>query len=233
MDRLQPAYVLLKRPYSNSSLLLELFTPEFGRVAVIAKGARGKAGRYGGYLQPFIPLEVSWRGRGEVKSLLKAEAKGISVIARGRKLYCGFYLNELLTRLMQREDPHAELFTHYALTLNALSSAEQLEPLLRRFEVALLESIGFGMQLEITADGEPVMKNLRYHCAVEHAPVIAASVDATGFSGETLLALAGELSFSEKTITESRHLMRQVITHYLGGKPLKSRELFRSLYGGR
>ena len=230
MDRLQPAYVLLKRPYSNTSLLLELFTPDFGRLAVIAKGARGKAGRHGGFLQPFVPLDVTWSGRGEVKTLLKSEAKGRSLLSRGRKLFCGFYLNELLTRLMQREDPHADLFEHYVVTLVALASTDEMEPLLRRFEVALLESIGYGMQLLAGREGEPVMPELQYHYAIEQGPLRTGADDASGISGETLLALAGKRSFTLESSTEGRRLMRRVMAHYLGDKPLKSRELFRSLY---
>lgn len=230
MDRLQPAYVLTRRPYSNTSLIVELFTLDFGRIAAISKGARGQAGKRGGFLQSFTPLELSWSGRGEVKTLTKVEAKGPCLLTRGRSLYCGFYLNELLSLLVGREDPHGELFAHYALTLGALSGGDELEPLLRRFEVELLNHIGFGVQLGFSAAGDPVEPCRRYHFAIEQGPIVAS--DGGGVLGETLLALAGVCEFNRTSIVESRQLMRRVLNHYLGGRPLKSRELFRSLYGG-
>lgn len=231
MDHLQPAFILARRPYSNTSLLLELFTERQGRLAVIAKGARVAAGKGGGYLQPFVPLEVAWKGRGEVRTLTKSESTGPGLLTQGKPLYCGFYLNELVNRLTPRDDPHPRLFQHYSATLRALAVDTAFEPLLRRFEVGLLEDIGYGMQLCHCPSGEPVSGELRYHYPSEEGPVRADDPESGGLRGDTLLALAGERPFTDEAVREARALMRRVLSRYLGESPLKSRELFRSLYG--
>ncbi|MBU0499499.1 MAG: DNA repair protein RecO [Gammaproteobacteria bacterium] len=228
MDRLQPAYILARRLYSNTSLLLEFFTPGHGRLAAIAKGARTSAGKGGGFLQPFVPLEIIWKGRGEVRTLSKAESTGQGILTEGKRLYCGFYLNELLSRLIPRDDPHPELFHLYDASLRAIAATEAFEPLLRRFEAGLLEGMGYGMQWTHCTGGEPVRPELRYHYALEEGPVRAAD---GALSGSTLLALAGMGGFSPDATREARLLMRRALARYLGDKPLKSRELFRSVYG--
>jgi DNA repair protein RecO (recombination protein O) len=233
MDQLESAFILVSRDYSNTSLLLELFTPHHGRLGVISKGARQRAGKGGGHLQPFIPLEVQWRGRGEIKTLTGAEAQGVALLIKGRQLYCGFYLNELLMRLTQREDPHPQLFRHYSDALCALSQCENPEPVLRRFEVDLLESLGYGVSLSHTHEGEPVRPELGYHYHLERGAVLALPNSQGILAGRTLLALAGCGPFCEQGLRQSRQLMRRILAQYLGDRPLKSRELFRSLYAGR
>jgi len=230
MDHLQPAFILARRPYSNTSLLLEIFTQGHGRLAVIAKGARASAGKGGGFLQPFVPLELTWTGRGEVRTLMKSESTGQGILTEGRRLYCGFYLNELLSRLTPRDDSHPGLFHLYDATLRALATTEEFEPLLRRFEVGLLEDLGYGMQLTHCPDGEPVREELRYLCSFEEGPIKAIPGGKSGLAGDTLLALAGLMPFTAGAAREARLFMRQVLARYLGERPLKSRELFRSLY---
>lgn len=228
MDRLQPAYILARRPYSNTSLLLEFFTPDHGCLAAIAKGARASAGKGGGFLQPFVPLEITWKGRGEVRTLGKAESGGQGILTEGKRLYCGFYLNELLSRLIPRDDPHPDLFHLYDASLRALAGTEAFEPILRRFEVGLLEGMGYGMQLIHCPDGEPVRAELRYHYEPEGGPVRAAD---GALGGSTLLALAGAVAFTPETTREARLLMRRALAPYLGDRSLKSRDLFRSVFG--
>ncbi len=120
---LQPAYVLHHRPYRDSSLLLEIFTPDHGRVGLVARGARSPKSRLYGVLQPFQPLLISWVGRGELATLSGAEANGPPQRLQGKSVISGFYINELLLRLLHRHDPHAALFDGYARTLPLLAQA--------------------------------------------------------------------------------------------------------------
>jgi len=155
--------VIHRRDYRDSSLLLELFTLEEGRLPAIARGAKsGRSGR-AALLQPFLPLQLGLSGRGEIKTLGRVEAEGRAFLLTGKALYCGFYLNELLMRLLQRADPHRELFGHYLRALAGLAQGERLEAWLRGFEIDLLEEIGYQMLLHLEADsGRPVVAGRRY-----------------------------------------------------------------------
>ena len=224
---LEPAFVLHRRRYGDTSLLLELLTRDQGRLAAVAKGAaqarRGKAG----LLQPFAPLLVVCRGRGEVVTLTAVEAAARPHVLPGRQLYCGLYLNELLLQLLARHDPHPEVFANYALALAELSDATPPDGPLRRFELKLLEALGFGLQLTCEADGvTPVDPARRYHYRVDAGPVATEQGD--GFAGITLLDLARGEMHSPVARTEARRLMREVLHHHLEGRPLRSRELFRA-----
>jgi len=229
---LQPCFVLHRREYRNTSLLLELFTPEQGRLPAIARGARSGRSMLGALLQPFRPLLVSLKGRGEVKTLSKAEPEGHALQLQGSYLYCGFYLNELLTRLLHREDPHPQLFLHYSDTLNALAAGEPMEAILRHFELELLDTLGYGLRLDQEADGNlPIEPDRLYEFQIEHGAVVFAPDRLRSpmvVQGATLLSMHRR-DFSEpQTLQEARGLMRRVLAFYLGDKPLKSRELFRS-----
>ncbi|MEO5341987.1 MAG: DNA repair protein RecO [Gammaproteobacteria bacterium SHHR-1] len=233
---LEPAFVLSRRPYSNSSLLLELFAANSGRLALIARGARAQAGKHGGHLQPFVPLELAWSGRGEVKTLIRHEASSAALLQQGERLFYGYYLNELLLRLLPRQDASPELFALYARSLAQLAGQsgqdgqDNAEAVLRRFEVGLLAGLGYDLNLTQTVEGAPVRGDLRYHYAVQTGVLPAGASAGPGVSGQLLLALAGELALDDELLTEARPFMRGILRHYLGSRPLKSRELFRALY---
>lgn len=158
VQTLKRGFVLHRRDYRNTSLLLELFTAEEGRLACVAKGAksapRGRSA-LAAQLQPFQPLWLGWVGRGEVKTLTRAEAAGPSIALSAERLYCGFYLNELLLRLVDREDPHEALFVFYQQALADLA-LEPLDAVLRRFELRLLEELGYALDLRFDRQGRPV-----------------------------------------------------------------------------
>jgi DNA repair protein RecO (recombination protein O) len=227
-DTLLPAFVLHRRAYSNHSLLIEFFTPAEGRFPAIAKGIKKARGHGSSLLQPFTPVLIRCSGRGEVKSLIDLEpAPAAAVPLRGRALYCGFYLNELLMRLLQRDDPHERLFEVYAHTLGQLSEGERLEHTLRRFEIRLLEELGFGLVLDREAEtGAPLEPDRLYHYSIEQGPMPAQD---GSLRGSTLLALNRGQALDKQGDRQARGLTRRVLTHYLGDRPLKSRELFRSL----
>lgn len=156
---LRRGFVLHRRDYRNSSLLLDLFTADEGRIACVAKGAKTHArGRsaLASLLQPFQPLWVSWFGRGEVKTLGLAEAAGPSLALSGERLYCGFYLNELLLRLIERHDAQEGLFVFYQQALADLE-ARPIDAVLRRFELRLLEELGYALDLGADRRGAPVV----------------------------------------------------------------------------
>ena len=227
--QLQPAYVLHRRAYSNTSLLLECFTFTMGRLPVIAAGAKRPGSGRSALLQPFVPLLLSWSGKGEIKTLRNCEAAAAPHRLHGRALYCGFYVNELLLRLLQREAPHGELFGIYAETLGRLAEERPLEPLLRFFELDLLDQLGLALILDKSAeDDAPLIPEARYHYVAEVGPVRCNGSERTAVHGRTLLALAQRLSLDIDGTREARSLMRAVLQHYLGDRPLKSRELFQS-----
>lgn len=232
-DRLHPAWLLHRRPWSNTSLLIECFTAEQGRFPALAKGAMTRR-RGGQVLQPFQALLISSSGRGEVRTLTASEAQSPALPLVGRALYCGFYLNELVMRLLQRSDPHPVLFEAYSQALQRLAREPDTERLLRDFELRLLTEIGYGPQFDQLADGTPVGADDRcYQYRLEEGLVPVAADHAEAVSGRALRALAegGELDAPGRR--QVRWLMRRILAHYLGGRELKSRELFRARGGSR
>jgi DNA repair protein RecO (recombination protein O) len=223
---LQSAYVLHNRRYGDSSLLIELLCRERGRVACIAKGALRNQ-RLQPRLQPFRPLLAELRGRGEVLTLANAEPDGAPPALAGRRLYCGIYLNELLLRLTAREDPSPPLFDDYARALAALGRQAAEEPLLRGFEVQLLGHLGLGLSLERDAAGGPLVDAAHYVYAIGEGPRPVGADVKDAVRGATLLALRRGSFDDERSLKEARQLMRRILNHYLEGRPLRSRELFR------
>lgn len=218
------AYVLHTRRFRDSSLIVELLTREQGRVACIAQGAL-KARRGDARPQPFVPLRVNLRGRGEMQTITTAEAAGPAGVLSGRRLFCGLYLNELLVYLTARNDPCEGVFDDYEEALGQLQSGSEEEPVLRRFEVRLLRHLGHGLVLDIDDRGQPLDADTRYTYVFEAGVVARDSADSV--RGSTLGALdSGEFGNPE-TLQEARRFMRRVINHYLEGRPLRSRELFR------
>ncbi|MEP5568378.1 MAG: DNA repair protein RecO, partial [Halioglobus sp.] len=146
---LQPTYILHSRPYRDTSLILEVLCAEHGRISLVSKGARRrtKGGSNAALLQPFVPLLLSFSGRSEMKTLTHVEAAGVAPQLRGERLFSGMYMNELLMRLLHRHDPHPQLFAAYGAALGELADAAPVEATLRRFELGLLEELGYGFSL--------------------------------------------------------------------------------------
>jgi len=229
-SQLHPAYILHSRPYSNSSLLVEIFTASNGRFPGIAKAVRSRKSGKAALLQPFIPLLINWSGRGEVKTLSVFEQNGQAMTLGGKALYCGFYINELIMRLLERADAHSSLFHYYQECLEGLAVSTELESVLRRFELKLLNELGYGLNLDREAEtGAPVDPEYYYQYELEKGPVVAKKDSYQAIKGSTLMALQNELPLSDNGIKEARYLMRRVLAFYLGDRPLKSRELFRVL----
>lgn len=225
-------YVLHRRPYGETSLLVDLFARDGGRLRLIARGARRD--RTG---QPFAELAVAWRGRGQLKTLTRAEPMpGPGARLGGRALYLGFYLNELLLRLLPEGDPHPRLYARYRSQLAALAAATDAEPLLRRFELGLLEELGYGLGLEHTATGDPVRPEADYYY-LGGAGVMTAGALPPGrgepLRGAHLLAIAADDYRDAAVRRSAKRLLRAALAEHLGARPLRSRELFCSPGGDR
>ncbi|MDR2364873.1 MAG: DNA repair protein RecO [Zoogloeaceae bacterium] len=225
----QPTYVLHTRPYRETSLLVEAFSRDYGRVALLARGARRPHSVLRGLIMAFQPLELSWSGKGEVLTLMKAEWQGGQPLLSGQPLFCGYYLNELLLRLLPREDAHPWLFEHYRRILRHLGQAtrqEMAESGLRSFERALLSELGYGLTLDRDCKGQPIVADARYCYEIERGPVLAARRDASDLAGQSLLDMACDDYANAVTRSEAKQLMRRLLAHYLEGVELHSRTLF-------
>jgi DNA repair protein RecO (recombination protein O) len=233
--QLQPAYVLHHRPYRDTSRILELFTRDFGRVSLFARGARGAGGKsqsLTSMLQPFNRLLLSWSGAGEAGRLTGAEFDGAYSILPPDRLVSGCYLNELLLKLFARHDSHPDVFTLYAHTVEMLkASADPMRPL-RLFEKRLLDALGYGLELAVEAgSGEPIDPRHSYHYRLEQGAVRAHD-EAEGslvFSGAALLSLSSEELGDVSSCTAARRLLRAAIDRCLEGRELKSRHVMLAL----
>ena len=227
----QPAFVLHTYPYRETSLIVEVFSRDFGRVALLARGARRPRSVLRGLLMAFQPLELGWAGKGEVQTLMKAEWQGGQPLLTGKALFCGYYLNELLMHLLPREDAHERLFSVYAETLRRFADVLK-ESDLRCFERAFLQELGYGLTLENDAKGVPVDVTGHYAYEIEHGPVRLQrpGSSALSVSGKTLIDLANEDFSDPRSLIEAKQLMRTLIAHYTGGKNLGTRKIFMELH---
>ncbi|MDN5870883.1 MAG: DNA repair protein RecO [Nitrococcus sp.] len=224
---LEPAYVLHRRAYRETSALAELFTAEHGRLGVVARGMRSKRSPWQALLQPFTPLSVSWQARGELGTLTDVEPSGRPALPAGERLLCGFYLNELLLRLLQREDPYPELFQHYARALALLAGSGAEQPLLRSFERDLLAAMGYGLSLSHDASGEPIESQRWYRYEIDLGAVpVTVPRGRLVVQGATLHALASGIFPDAEVEAQARRLMRAALRPHVGERPLKSRELY-------
>lgn len=238
----EPAFVLHTRPWRETSLIVDVLSRHHGRVGLVARGARRQTSSLKTRLIPFQPLTLSWFGKSQLRTLHAAEWQGGGLMLRGHALMCGFYLNELLLRLLPESDAHEGLFDLYAGTLTALNELSDVEPVLRRFELDLLSELGYAQPLGHLAEGAEIEPGRRYSYVISHDGgynggshgggnhgVIALRRNDVGYSGKTLLDLAsGDLS-DPATLLEGKILMRALLAHYLGDKPLATRQLLIDL----
>ncbi len=224
-------FLLHRRPYGNSSLLLECFGAAQGRFPLVAKGVLGrKRSPQAGLLQPFSPLRLAWRGRGQVKTLTRVEPAGPPVRLAGKALFCALYVNELLMRLLQRNDPHEALFLRYGATLDALFQGGGMENTLRRFELALLTELGYGVDLSVEVEtGAVVTPDEHYHYCPGAGLFARPRSDCVPLAGETIRQLVDGGELGPQALAETKRLTRRLLALCLDGRPLKSRELFETL----
>jgi DNA repair protein RecO (recombination protein O) len=224
----QDCWLLHRRPWRESSLILELFSREQGRLGLVAKGARGARSAWRGLTEPFIPLLADWTRRGELGTLTGLEPGGPRRVLAGRALWCGLYANELLLVLIGRDEPMPELFEAYAVLLQRLAGSHDQAHALRRFELALLEALGVAPDLaHDAASGEPIVTEGLYHVRPETGLVPVAAPGRQVFSGQAVLALAEAEPPGPMLAREVRALTRLLLDFELDGRVLKTRELFR------
>jgi DNA repair protein RecO (recombination protein O) len=225
------AFILHSYPYRETSLLLEVFARAFGRVSMVARAARSPRSPLRGVLLAFQPLTLSWFGKGEVRTLARAEWIGGHPRLQGEALLCGFYLNELLLRLLPREDPHDALLGRYRDALQQLASRGDSATALRSFERALLRELGYAVALERdSANGSAIDPAKSYRYDPERGPVEAGDVASESVvSGRTLLDMARDDYTDPVTQQQAKALMRTLLNHRLDYQPLKSRRIFRDL----
>ena len=231
---LEPAFVLHARRYRETSLIVEAFGRAHGRVGLVARGARRPKSRMRGLLQPFLPLLLSWRGRGELATLTGAEPEGGVLPLTGSAAIVGFYLNELLLSFIHRHDPEPGLFDHYRTTLGRVACEEDPEPSLRIFEKRLLEAAGYALELEReVGSGAPIEPDGRYRYIADAGPERRTDDALPGVcvSGSTLLALAREQIAGHRALGEAKRLMRSIIDEHRGGRTLVSRTLWKRRSG--
>lgn len=233
-EQQEPAYVIHRRPWRETSLMVDVFTLNHGRLSLIAKGGNGIKSPLKAQLQPFQPLMLDWTGRGDLKTLIHADVRTGPVLRRTAVLYSGLYLNELLQRILPPADPHPTLFAAYIDTLDRLSECEDVEPVLRQFEQNFAAALGYDFAWDIATDtGRPVEPEGRYCYDPEQGIVMVPvqGIRLQGLQGRDLLALAsGDLS-SDACKRTAKRVMRVLTDYLLQGKPLHSRSLFSHLRG--
>lgn len=229
---LQPAYILHYRPYRDTSLIVDIFSEEYGYLSAIAQGARSARSMLKGLLQPFIPLFISWSGKSELVRINQVEAKGLAYILQGDYLISAMYINELLLRSLHKHDPHPELFHFYDQVLAALNLSHSVQPILRQFEKNLLHELGYAVVLDCCyRTGKPVETDKYYQFnpaqgLIELTPEQLAVTTKNVFSGKSIIALANDQLAERQALRDAKQLMRLALAQVIGDKPLKSRELF-------
>ena len=230
----QPAMVLHSYPWRETSLIVEAFTRDHGRMALVARGAKRPTSQFRGLLAPFAPLLLSWSGRNEIKSLVRAEWCGGMAPLRGEALLAGFYLNELLVRLLARADAHEVLFARYVEALATLAARQNgRDGVLRAFELELLRETGHAPAFDHSADGAPLEPDAFYRVDAEHGLVRVAEPDPgediACLRGSSALAMARSDFSSPVVANHSKLVLRHLIRYHLNGQPLNTRRILHDL----
>lgn len=224
-------FILHRYPYRETSMILECFLQHHGRASFIAKGVRTARSSLKGILQPFLPLHIEARGKSQLKTITLAEPTGAPILLKEITLMSGWYMNELLMRLLPKEEAHARLYFIYRATLLALESDSMLEKALRIFERNLLESLGYALPLTHDVDSKrAIVFDHHYQLIPEHGFVITVQQEGKDvFIGEDLMAIAHDHYVNERVLASAKRLMRLAMRPLLGDKPLKTRELFKKM----
>lgn len=229
----QPAWVLGRRAYRDSSLLVELLTADSGRASVIVKGAHRKqrGGSYASLMQPFCPILVGLGGNVELKYLVSAESAGVAITLPGEQLFSGLYMNELLVRLLPKWDSAPPLFARYGVSLSELSTSQDASLILRKFEITLFDELGYEIQWDRDHRGRKIQPHDPYVFAPDRGFIESEQMrSADALLGSDLLAIRAWYHDNQVVEDRSRQVlkqvMRQAIDHRLDGRPLKVREAF-------
>ncbi|RBW50691.1 DNA repair protein RecO [Marinobacter sp. F3R11] len=225
----EPAYVIHRRPWRETSLIVDLFTLNHGRMSVIAKGASSSKSPLKAQLQPFQPLLLSWVGRGDLKTLTQVDVRDGPALRSTVSLYSGLYLNELIQRILPQSDPYPTLFAAYIETLALLADTSDVEPVLRRFEQVFSAALGYDFAWDLATDTGQAIRATHTYCYDPEQGIVAGvseGVRLQNLPGEALLALAGGDYETAASRRVSKRVMRVLTDYLLQGRPLNSRSLF-------
>lgn len=226
----QPAFMLHARPWSETSLLVDMFTLEYGRFRLLAKGARRQKTGQRAILQSFQPLSISWSGKRSLMTLTGTEAIQTYPRLRDRNLASAYYMSELLFKFLHANDAHEVLFEAYAQAIEQLGGTLDTEVVLRGFECSLLSEVGYGLQLEFdAASQQPIKNEARYFYYPEKGPVEIDEQDdenSLAVSGRTLKSLAARQFAHQDTLRESKRLLRNLLMRQIAGHSLNTREVY-------
>ena len=227
----QPGFVLHTHDWSETSLIVDVFSRDYGRVGLVAKGAKRPGSRLRGVLQTFQPLSFCWTGKSELRTLVSAEWVGGTAPLENAALLYGFYLNELLLKLTVREDPHPKLFDYYAATLIRLTGPESASTVLRQYELAVLKETGVAADLSVcTQAGREIDPEVIYVVDPEKGPRPAKTGDhSPRVQGKTLIDMTKEDYSDPLTQMQSKFLMRALLAHHLNGVEIQTRKILIDL----
>lgn len=224
----QPAFLLHSVPYSETSLVLDLLTRDHGRVAALAKGAKRPRSALRAVLLQFQPLRIAYSGRSELRTLTGADWQGGLDSPRGDGLMSAFYLNELIMRLVAREDPCPRLYDEYEWALRQIAAGGALESTLRRFEWTLMRETGVAPDLTTDSEGNAITSDKRYHW-IPDGGFVAGHAGELSVSGETLIGLAGNQFDNDAIRQQAKQLTRRIMNHCLDGWQLSTRRIMQDL----
>jgi len=228
----QPAYVLHLKPYRDTSAIIDLLTPDYGRIAVVARGVRKNKNTKRQLLNPFHRLLISFQGEGELKLLTHFESSSGFYPLKANYLYSGLYLNELLMRLLPELDAHNDFFSLYESSVHLLHQEDEIEPTLRNFEFRLMLELGYAIDFNEDAIYHKAIKEeASYICDPDRGFIELTALDTNQelvFPGLDILSIARQDYTQQSTRRSAKKITRLLLKPLLGKRPLKSRELFLS-----
>jgi DNA repair protein RecO (recombination protein O) len=228
---LTPCYILHRRDYSESSLILEVFSRDHGRINLIAKGAKRNKKQQGISHNLYQKYNMSWVAKSELGTLIDIELSSLSDSLKPEVIMTGFYMNEVMLRLLHKHESHPELFDSYDLAIVQLINDVPEQIVLRYYEKTLLQSLGYGVILDHDVQtGEKLVTESDYYYNLDFGPSLSKINSESGIniSGKTLLELDTETLSETKNINEAKTLLRTILNQHLGDKPLASRALYQA-----
>jgi DNA repair protein RecO (recombination protein O) len=230
----QPGYILHRRPFRDTSQILDIVTRDYGKIAVVARGSRGSKSRLAGVLRPFLPLRVSWVAKSDLGTLTGAEADGPPAGMVGDAMFSAYYVNELLLHFLHRYDPQQEIFALYEEVIKALLVTENIAAALRSFELEFLSLLGYAVNLDhVFGSREPLLSEQTYEYRMEQGPVSVERAGPLVFKGAVYSEIAEQHFEKPDILSAANRLLREIIGFHLGGKELKSRKVLMELHRGR
>jgi len=234
----QAVYILNRRVYQESSLIIDAFSYQHGRISLIAKGVLKSKKNWPALLQVFQPLLIDWSGRSSLKNIIAVEAPSKSLNLVSDRLFCAYYLNELILKLLPEGEINEEIFSFYISALQFLAQGALIEPTLRRFEYLLLSRLGFLPDFLFDSLGDDIKEEFAYYYLNQQGFVRSDKLISSGFQGRDLLRVASQQFIDVESVIDassgrflltSKRMMRLLINDALGGKTLNSRQLFAQL----